>query len=403
MARPVIARDVEAEAVEWLWRKRIPRGMITTIAGRPDQGKGLLGARITADVTQPVPVDEHSACKVNVLYSTVEDSYGIMTVPRLEAAGADLDRVMCWRFQLPSHFEHVKELVEANDIGLIIIDPFAPSLSHGITRFSDNVRDVLSPLSEFLEQTGTSVIIIEHALKRVSAAGHILDVIGGSSSGLVAASRAAYVFGIDPDDVDKRCLAVGKNNLRDKPEALSFDIDVVEIEGVGEIPALEFDKELAAFDPLRMFTKPPKGGAMGRPPEARAQAAEWLTLYLVEHGETKSTVIFEDAKQNGMNIKTLRRAADDMKIVKSAAGGPNVTWDLNDEIKDMLGILEPKEATESTESTDTSHGPYLENGDFYADPQAAEIELLASGMDDELGKLLAEADEDDKKDEEKGS
>jgi hypothetical protein len=382
MARPIQALDVAPERVEWLWRERIPRGMITTIAGRPDQGKGLLASAIAADVTQDKPVASHTACKQNVLYSAIEDSHGIMTRPRLEAAGAILERILLWRFQLPAMFEQIKSLILANDIGLVVIDPFAASLSNGITRFSDNVRDVLSPLSEFIEQTGTSVIIIEHALKRVGNQGHVLDVIGGSSSGLPAASRAAYVFGVDPDDNDKRVMAVAKNNLRSKPLALSFEIDVTDIAEVGEVPSLEFEDELKAFDPMRLFQKPAKNGQVGRPPEKRSAAAEWLTMYLVENGPTSAGTIYEDAKQHNMNSKTLRRAADDMKIVRNPpGGGRNCTWDLNDEIKDTLGIARADVAQSAADDgvldvPQITIGPIMQDGRFWSQPQEGDLDPL---------------------------
>ena len=40
----VVAKDVKAKKVEWYWRGRLPKGMLTLIAGRPDQGKGLVSA-----------------------------------------------------------------------------------------------------------------------------------------------------------------------------------------------------------------------------------------------------------------------------------------------------------------------------------------------------------------------
>jgi KaiC/GvpD/RAD55 family RecA-like ATPase len=85
-----VAKDVEPEQVEWLWpleavkdaeQGRIPRSMLSVVAGRADQGKGLFAVRVASDV---------SRSGQNVLYSAIEDSPAIMTRPRLEAAGADL-------------------------------------------------------------------------------------------------------------------------------------------------------------------------------------------------------------------------------------------------------------------------------------------------------------------------
>lgn len=330
MAKPVHARSVEPERVEWLWMNRIPKGMITVVAGKPDQGKGLFGAMLAADV---------SSNGGNVLFSAAEDSPGLMTRPRLEAAGADLDRVLLWRFQLPKNMKEFQQLVVDEEIALVVMDPFASHLSNGISRHSDNVRSVLSPVTELIEHTKTAVVVIEHALKRVPANGHVLNAIGGSGSGLPAASRAAFVFGVNPDDDSQRVLAPAKFNVGPKPKALTLDVDVVDTSMVADVPFLEVDDELKVFDPMRMFAKEDTNKRPGPSTEKRAAAAEWLTGYLAQNGQTKAGVVQEDAKQRGMSAKTLRRAADDMGIVRNPpGGGRNCSWDLPDDVKGMLGL-----------------------------------------------------------------
>jgi hypothetical protein len=331
MTDPIRADKVQAERVEWLWNGRIPRGMITTVAGRPDQGKGLFAAHVAAFVSRNGG---------KVLYSAAEDSHGLMTRPRLEAASANLDNILLWRFALPMNGNELSTLVYEHKIDLIVMDPFASHLSNGISRHSDNVRQVLSPLTSLIESTNTAVLIIEHALKRVPANGHVLNAIGGSGSGLPAASRAAYVFGMDPDDEDRRILAGAKFNIGAMPKALAFSVDTEDLDVVGDVPFLEVDSEMAAFDPMRLFADRKKGETkIGRPPDKKAQAAEWLATYLAEHGETPAGKVVEDAKQHGMSTKTLRRAADDMEIVRNPpGGGRNCKWDLNDDVKQLMGV-----------------------------------------------------------------
>lgn len=350
MPDPIRASDVKSQPVEWLWGERIPCGMITVVAGKPNQGKGLFAARVAADV---------SLAGGKVLYSAIEDDDSKMTRPRLEAAGANLDNILFWEFRLPLNGMELAEFVVDKEIALIVIDPLAAHLSGGISRHSDNVRTVLSPLTKLLEDTGAAVLIVEHALKRVPASGHPLDAIGGSGSGVPAAARAAFVFGVDPDDEDKRILAQAKFNLGPPPKALSFEVDVDDIEDVGEQPFLLLDDELGSFDPMRLFAKKEKGDKIGRPPDKKAAAAEWLTLYLADAGgEAKSSTVQEDAKQHGMAAKTLRRAADDMGIVKNPpGGGRNCKWALPEEVMDLMGLSKPDadidtEATEATEATD---------------------------------------------------
>jgi hypothetical protein len=379
MAKPVKAKSVEPELVEYLWENRIPKGMVTVIAGRPDQGKGLLASHIAASV---------SASGKNVLYSAAEDSHGLMTRPRLEAAGADLDRVLLWRFALPKNQRELNTLIVEEQIALVVMDPFASHLSGGVSRHSDNVRSVLGPLTEQIEATGTSVVIIEHALKRVPSTGHVLNAIGGSGSGAPAAARAAFVFGKDPDDEDKRVLAPAKFNIGAWPKALAFELDVEDLDVVGEVPSLIVDEELQAFDPMRLFLKPSDKKSTGRPPDKRAAAAEWLTTYLANAGKpVLSGTIQEDAKQYGMSQKTLRRAAEDMSVVKNPpGGGRNCTWWLPDDVLEMLELPTSKDQDEGEE--EKTDPPTQETETDEAQPPQDDDEPKLSN--DDLAALLGE-------------
>jgi AAA domain len=325
---PVRSDQVTAVPVEWLWKDRIPRGMITVVAGRPDQGKGLFAAHLAAHASQQ---------GIRVLYSAAEDSHGVMTRPRLEAAGAVLGRILLWRFQLPSQQLELFELITKHKIGLIVIDPLASHLSSGISRHSDNIREVLAPLTNVIEKSGTSVVIIELALKRVPPSGHPINAIGGSGSGLPAAARAAFLFGIDPGDPDKRVLTPVKFNIGPKPATAVFEMDTLELPGIGEIPLLLFDADQQKFDAMLLFNSRP--GETGRPADKRASAAKWLTTYLVAAGApVPSKKVYEDAKQYGMSTRTLRRACEDMEVVKRPASGPKCCWELSDDLKKAVGI-----------------------------------------------------------------
>lgn len=372
MPGPRRASKVKPEAIEWLWRDRIPLGKITTVAGRPDQGKGLFAAHVSAAVSQ----------KGNVLYSAPEDDDGSMTRPRLEAAGADLDRVDLWEFQLPDQMRELAQLVIEHDVRLIVMDPFAPHLGHGVSRHSDNVRTALGPLTKLIESTGTAVLIIEHALKRIPATAHPLNAIGGSGSGLPAASRAAFVFGVDPEDDDRRVLVPVKFNLGRSPKALAFEIDICDVQTAGEMPLLIEAEELEVFDPMRLFAnKTP--GKVGRSPDKRAAAGEWLTVYLATAGgPVAAGLVQEDAKQHGMAIKTLRRAADDMGIVKSAKGGPNVTWDLPDDVKDLMGVPRAGAIPAQTDEEAAEADDKAFDQSDQTDVDQAIADLLARGDDD---------------------
>ena len=295
MAGPVKAQDIEPEEVDWLWPigsgsdlGRIPRSCLTVIAGRPDQGKGLVVTKIGADVAN---------AGGHVLHSAIEDSPGLITRPRYEAAGADLSRVHLWRFLMPAQLRELQAIVVKKQIDLIVIDPVAAHLTGGISRHSDSIRMVLNPLTELAESTGCAIVFIDHALKRVQQSGHPLDCIGGSGSGLPAACRSAYVFGSTPEDDDGRYLSTVKMNLREwsKTEAMRFEMDTAKCEPSGIVaPYLMLDDADADLDPMRLFEKKAKTNRVGRPPDKRAAACEWLATYLMAAGQpVLGSTVFE--------------------------------------------------------------------------------------------------------------
>ncbi len=340
MPKIVTADEVEPEEVDWLWRERIPRSMLAFIAGRPDQGKGLMCAHITAEVTK---------AGGNVLYCAHEDMHGLMTRPRLEAAGAVLKRVHLWKFRLPLQFEELRQTVGAKNIDLIVMDPLASCLTSGVSRHNDSIRQVTDPLTDLIEKTGTAVIVVDHVNKKVAKGADPMSAVGGSGSGFPAACRMGFFVGTDPDNEENKVLACVKSNVRQKPSALFFEVDEVELDGLETpLPALVYDTE-GPLDAIRLVASQKGDGKVGRPADKRAQAAEWLTNYLAEVGEPiEASKVKEDAKQYGMADRTVRRAAADMGVVKGG-GGPTTTWALPDEIKELLG-----EAKDSAENGDTT-------------------------------------------------
>jgi hypothetical protein len=338
MQQPIRLDRVKAEPIEFLplagVPERVPVGMISVVAGRADQGKGLFAALVAAQASQ---------AGIRVLYSAAEDSAGKMTRPRLEVAGCNMRNVLLWRFKLPKQWPELANIIVKHSIGLVVLDPLASHLSGGISRHSDNIRQVTDPMEELLTKTDCSMLIVEHVLKRGSRDGDPLSMIGGTGSGLVAAARAAFLLGTDPGDPDRRVLACAKLNVREKPQALAYEMDVVE-HRVGEQPRLVYDEELVGFDPMTMYTKPK--GTIGRPPDKRAAAAQWLSEYLaMAGGPVLAGQIFEDAKQYNMSAKTVRRAAEEMHVVKvPPGGGPKVTWDLPPKVKELMGLLDPPSA-----------------------------------------------------------
>jgi RecA-family ATPase len=87
--------SVQPQPIRWLWPGRIARGKVTLVAGDPGLGKSQFTAYLAARVTtgQLWPAGEGRPPKGNVIMLSAEDDIADTIRPRLEAAGADIDRV----------------------------------------------------------------------------------------------------------------------------------------------------------------------------------------------------------------------------------------------------------------------------------------------------------------------
>jgi putative DNA primase/helicase len=422
--------EVKPEDHEWIWADRIARQEIHFIAGRPDTGKGIMLAKIVSDVSlgrdpftnKPgrslLNRKQPPLRPMNILYSAAEDGAGTMTRPRLEAMGAKRSNIHMQRFRLPIDFEELADAMISLKIDLLAMDPLASHLSSGVNRYGDSIRLVTDPLKELLEITNAACIVVDHVRKHVGPNSDPLTAVGGGSSGFPAACRMGFLFGRDPDDEDRGVLGCIKHNIREKPMAITFELDSVEVNfdwkdvDTGEV--LHYHKESVPklitqgedfFNPIKLVVSNDKAFGIGRKPaDKRAQACEWLTQYLFAalmrndgtypvHGKQ----IQEDAMQTGMAYRTLRRAADDMKIVKSGRGGHAVTWALPAEILAMLTgeidedpvpevAADPVEEPGLTHMLDAGMPPSGDAEDWERNKPKDEVDKV---MDEEFDSFLA--------------
>jgi DNA repair protein RadA/Sms len=302
------ANQIKNEPVRWLWKDRIPEGMITVVAGRPGGSKSLFAARLARDLSK----------KGTVYLSCAEDSQKHMTGPRLTAAGANRRRVIVPDDDLhfPDDFDLFAKKVRVNKIKVAIFDPVNVHLSDGVSRYNDSIRRATSPLKKLCEDTGLAIVFVDHVLKNVPKSAHPLTAIGGASSGLSAAARMVYIIGRDPEDKDRILMCNIKSNLRDEPEPFEFTMDEEDVEDFGTMSILIDTGEAPGYDVMSLLHRPGRGGRMGRPPTKREAALEFLIEYLnaAPKHEARAKDIIEDAKQYGVTKRTLEGAKAEAEI-----------------------------------------------------------------------------------------
>ena len=232
---------VNPQPVTWLWPGVIPMGKLTLDAGRPGLGKSCIATDISARATRggPWPTNPgHETEPINVLIVSGEDALDDTIRPRLDAAGADVNRVFSVPLiqgeeilSLNGHLDLIAEAIGKHQAGLLVVDPLSCLIGGGVDSHRDvAVRRALGPLAALAETTGCAVLCVHH--RRKQGGGDAISAVGGSLA-FGAAARAVWMVGVDPADPALRVMAPAKLNLaRDGAGAFSYRLEsVTELSG----------------------------------------------------------------------------------------------------------------------------------------------------------------------------
>jgi len=88
--------DVQAKPIPWLWPHRVPRGMLTLLAGDPGEGKSYIALDMAARVSKgrEWPDGTGNAPLGTTILITLEDPSEYVIKPRLDLLGADASRII---------------------------------------------------------------------------------------------------------------------------------------------------------------------------------------------------------------------------------------------------------------------------------------------------------------------
>lgn len=201
------ASDVHATKTHFLEKGLIPIGTSTVLAGASGIGKTTILLSYMAKVTRGECDGLYKGKPQNVIVLSPEDDDGAITRPRLEAAGADLDRVHFMAatrattsgdvetyVNFPSDIPLLIEAVKQTNAVAIMLDPIA-SLIEGNLDKREDVRAAFDRLSaEVAKEHQLALVMVAHNKKG-------MDSVRGRISGSAAITDAA-----------RSVLAVAKNH-----------------------------------------------------------------------------------------------------------------------------------------------------------------------------------------------
>jgi hypothetical protein len=305
--------DVAERGTTWLWPGFFPWGEMSIVEGDPDVGKTLAILSVIAAVSSgtPLPGRHRPRRPETALFLTSEDSIAKTVRPRLEAAGANLDRVLTQKpdaseLLLPGAVKIIEAIVRGSGARVVVLDPLNAYLDANeinVNREQD-VRQALKPLRDLAERRNLAIIGLRHLSKNTDKPSLYR---GGGSIGLAAIARSVVLVAKHPDDRDLRVLVSQKCNVAaeemKRPQGFRIRPDE------RGRPHVEWQKETVEIDADELLA--PKR------PGPKADGQEAAARYIRDHladGKKPRAIIVDDGVKTGLSEKTIDRAAH--RVVK---------------------------------------------------------------------------------------
>ncbi|MEC8554659.1 MAG: AAA family ATPase [Planctomycetota bacterium] len=334
------ADTIKPQAVEWLWPFHLQLRALNVAAGPEGKGKSLFvadcAARVSTGSNWP---DGTRALKGRVLYCSAEEDASATVVPRLMAAGAELELIDivdglgedgdnpedAQHIDLTQHLPFVHEQLKSRqDYRLCIWDTFQSVSLRTEHKSNTEQKQVAQPLSRIAAELDLTMLAVEHHARSGFQRGNADNAILGA--GLVRTARAIWHIVEDPDDDKLRLFLPGKlNNANRDSEDLSwrfgFKEVLVPMEGSGiAVPAINWiEPSGKTLNEIQDAAIGERRGP-GRPSDEFPKAVKWLESNLIE--PTPAAEMKEGLKLEGISKGTEQRAREHLSIqsIKPKAG-----------------------------------------------------------------------------------
>lgn len=369
--------NIRPVPVDWLWPQRIARGKLSILAGDPGLGKSFLTVDIAARVSRGAsvwPDGSPGLERGRVLLVSAEDDPADTIRPRLDAAGADCDRIRIIEaahdkrgcrtaFNLRDHLDGLRgELKNNGGYDLLVIDPIASHVGNIDSHVNAQVRAVLSPLQQLAAELRVAVLAVHHLNKGGNPGANAISRLSGSGA-FGAAARSVMLVVKDPNEESRRIVACVKSNVGHEWPGLAFAIS-------GDPAGVVWDREpvLMTADELLRSTVSAEGGSR------LSEAIQFLREYLKD-GPQPASEVESAAKVEGISVATLRRAKKVLGVRSPREGfGPGGTyvWTLDDPrpaSMDHMGAHAPSGDIHGTDEQpcDTHHDLYPVGASTWSD------------------------------------
>lgn len=316
--------EVKPEPVNWLWPNYFPISKINLISGDPGAGKTWFCLDLAARLSRGGDWPDDSPCSAigSSLILSCEDGAADTFRPRLDKLRADTTKIFL--LQSPLDLSNVAgraaliSEIEYRNPKLIIIDPVLDFSGKVNPNAVDQVRAMLTPLSEIAERKRAAIILTSHLNK--SSVMEAIYRTAGSASGWVGKARAVFLVTKDKDHLGengqcRRIFAPIKTNLGPvEPQAFFFRIS--------DNPGLIYEKVPSDFN-LEALLASGHGNIENAP---QLEEARTFLREVLKTGPMPMLDILRESQEAGIKEKTLYRAKKLLDIHVFRDGGTHGRW-----------------------------------------------------------------------------
>lgn len=312
--------EIESRPIEWVLHPCIPLGKLSLLSGLPGLGKSLLTIDMGARATLGHALDgcEAPSGPVDVLFMSAEDDPADTIRPRLEAAGANLDRVYVTSCLDLEALDRM--LDECPEVRLVFVDPIGAYTGHLNTHNDAQVRTLLAGFQKLAHERRIAIVLVSH--RRKSDEGDAIMQPGGSAA-FAAAARIVWMVLKDPSDEERRLLLPLKSNVGPDSSGFAYRVKADTADGP---PRIEWEsgRVTESADDVLARTRRMRSGEQGG--GAMAQALAFLREQL-DDGPRLASDVLEAAQAAGISNSTLTRARRELQV-KARKRGMDVGWEL---------------------------------------------------------------------------
>ena len=323
------ASAIKPKAITWLWPDRFPLGKMSLISGKPDNGKSTVALDIVARVTTGANWPDGGKNTLgprDVLMAVAEDDLSDTVIPRLMAAGADVNRIQFINrvrtqvfdekegkksevrcLQLSEDVEKLRRAIVANPkIALVVVDTITSYFGDVNTNADQDIRPLMDALARAFGDCGACFLGIIHHNKK-SDVDAVQKILGASS--VAGAVRAVYGCSRDPENKDECYFALVKGNLTKKRSGMKYKMSEKTIDGI-IAPHIEWLGE----------TDEDANEVMAMEKESRSQGKKQVDMarmflpQALEKGARAARELIKEARANGISADQLSRARRELKI-----------------------------------------------------------------------------------------